>query len=79
MATDELRCGSLLINAALYLHFSFLAALIYLPVTNKPLGGNISPAAVQYPDWSYWIVPVHYSVTEPHIVTLVFFCFFFFY
>lgn len=46
VATNELRCSSLLINAALYLHFSFPAALIYLPVRNRPLGGNISPAAV---------------------------------
>lgn len=46
VATDELWCSSLLINAALHLHFSFPASLIYLPVTNKPLGGNISPAAV---------------------------------
>lgn len=46
VATNDLRCSSLLINAALYLHFSFPAALIYLPVTNRPRGGNISPAAV---------------------------------
>lgn len=46
VATNELRCSSLLINAALCLHVSFPAALIYLPVRNRPLGGNISPAAV---------------------------------
>lgn len=33
-------------NVALYLHFSFCAAPMYLPVTDRPLGGNISPAAV---------------------------------
>lgn len=57
--TDKLWCSSLLNNAALYLHFSLPAALIYLLVSNRPLGGNISPAAVLQPDWSYWSVPVH--------------------
>lgn len=57
--TDELWCSSLLNNAALYIHCSFPAALIYLPVTNRPLGGNISPAAVLQPDWSCWLVPVY--------------------
>lgn len=56
VATDELWCSSLLINTALRLHSSLPAALIYLPVTNRPLGGNISPAAVVLTDWSYWLV-----------------------
>lgn len=44
-ATDELYCSFLPNNVALYLNFSFPAALPSLPVTNRPLGGNISPAA----------------------------------